>query len=528
MSSPTRHHRTPLALACGMAMVTLATGIQASSHREAPFVTENPKVDATDLYAFRSYEPGREDYITLIANYLPLQDAYGGPNYFALDQDAIYEIHVDNDGDAVEDLTFRFAFDNALPAEGAGARLDIGGTMVAIPVKAAGPITAADSPTANFIESYSVTMVAGDRRSGTSSDVTDTVDGGTTFRKPADYAGVKTFPDYDAYVASLSNTDQIWNDVQFGGCDSDVAAGRVFVGQRKDPFAVRLGDIFDLINFNPTDAGEGVDDLADKNVTTLAIEVHKDCLAGGNNGVIGTWTTASLPQASLLDPTPSFERPEVKGGAYVQVSRLGAPLVNELVIGLPDKNAFNASEPKDDGQFAAYVTNPTLPAIVDALFRGPLGATDNIAPGNFPRQDLIAAFLTGIKLPDDSNFNQLATVTASEMLRLNTGVAATPADSQANLGVAAGDLAGFPNGRRPGDDVVDIALRAVMGAFCHPIAVDLDGDGTPGSDGDNLGACAPGDAPVGTAALSDGVAQSADQFTTAFPYLIGPLPGSGE
>jgi len=528
MSHLPRHRRTPLALACGAVIAVLGTSATASSHREAPFVTENPKVDATDLYAFKSYEPGRESYVTLIANYLPLQDAYGGPNYFALDQDAVYEIHVDNDGDAVEDITFQFAFDNALPANGDGAKLPIGDQMVAIPVKAAGPITDGDSATANFIESYTVAMVAGDRRSGTRSEVTNSVDGTSSFRKPADYAGTKTFPNYEEYVTSLSNTDNVWNDVQFSGCEAGVAAGRVFVGQRKDSFAVRLGDVFDLVNFNPTDPGDAEDDLADKNVTTLAIEVHEDCLKGGGNGVIGTWTTASLPQASLLDPTPNFERPEVKGGAYVQVSRLGAPLVNELVIGLPDKNAFNASEPKDDGQFATYVTHPTLPAIVDLLFRDALGAPGNIAPSNFPRTDLVAAFLTGVALPGGGTFTQMATVTASEMLRLNTGVAATPADSQVNLGVAAGDLAGFPNGRRPGDDVVDIALRAVMGAFCHPIGADLDGDGAGGGDGDNLGACAPADAPVGNAALGDGVAQNANQFTTMFPYLVTPLPGSGQ
>lgn len=523
MTRPSRPRRTPVTLAVATTLALSSASALGSSHREAPFVTENPKVDATDLYAFKSYEPGRENYVTLIANYLPLQDAYGGPNYFALDQDAVYEIHVDNDGDAVEDLTFSFTFDNALPAEGAGAMLDIGGAMVAIPVKAAGPITDGDSATANFSESYRVAMVAGDRRSGTRSDVSNSVDGETSFRKPADYAGTKTFPDYTAYVTSLSNTSEIWNNVLFSGCPSEFQDGRLFVGQRKDPFAVRLGDVFDLVNFNPTDAGEAEDDLADKNVTTLALEVHQSCLAGAGNGAIGTWTTASLPQASLLDPTPTFERPEVKGGALVQVSRLGNPLVNELVIGLPDKNAFNASEPADDAQFATYVTNPTLPAIVDLLFRDALGAADNIAPGNFPRTDLVAAFLTGV-----SGVTSLQTVTASEMLRLNTGIAATPADQQANLGVAAGDLAGFPNGRRPGDDVVDIALRAVMGAFCHPIGADLDNDGAGGGDGDNLGLCEPADAPVGTAALGDGVAQNAGQFDAAFPYLTTPLPGSGE
>ena len=203
------------------------------------------------------------------------------------------------------------------------------------------------------------------------------------------------------------------------------------------------------------------------------------------------------------------------------VARLGAPLVNEVVIGLPDKDRFNASEPKDDGQFATYVTNPTLPAILDILFRVPLGATANIAPTNLPRADLVAAFLTGF-----AGVNQLATVTASEMLRLNTAIPATPGASQVNLGVAGGDLAGFPNGRRVGDDITDIALRVMMGALCHPILVDLDASGTAGDAGDNLGLCAPADAPVGTLPFTDGSPQNAARFDDAFPYLTTPLAGS--
>ena len=192
-----------------------------------------------------------------------------------------------------------------------------------------------------------------------------------------------------------------------------------------------------------------------------------------------------------------------------------------MVIGLPDKDAFNASSPSGDGQFLDYVSNPTLPALIDVLFRDAVGASDNIAPTNFPRDDLITAFLTGFP-----GVNQLATVTPSEMLRLNTGVPATAADVQANLGVAAGDLAGFPNGRRPGDDVVDIALRVVMGALCHPLPIDADGSGSVDEGGEGLGLCTPDQAPVGTAPLNDGAPQNAAQFDTAFPYLKAPIPGS--
>ena len=521
-------------VALGIALALAGGHALASSHREAPYVTQNPKVDATDFYLFSSYEGGRDDYVTLIANYVPLQDAYGGPNYFTLDPNAIYEIHVDNDADAIEDVTFRFAFDNALGGtDGDGIALDIGGESVAIPLKAAGALSAGMLEAANFSETYTVSMIAGDRRSGTTSEVTSAMDGGQTeFAKPFDYIGTKTFSDYEGYVNSLGNSGSAWNDVTLAGCPADAQAGRVFVGQRKDPFAIALGEIFDLVNLNPLGDVEDAagDDLADKNVTTLALEVHTDCLTGDGNGVIGAWTTASRPQATLYDPTPTFESPEVTGGAYVQLSRLGSPLVNEVVIGLPDKDRFNASEPKDDAQFATYVTHPTLPAILDIVFNSDNGLNPDgsIAPSNFPRGDLVAAFLTGVENVTQMQPADGAELQASEMLRLNTGIAATAMADQQPLGVAAGDLAGFPNGRRPGDDVTDIALRAVMGAFCHDLPI---GEGGAPA---NLMLCGGmtaeenrAAAPTGTAAFNDGVPQNAMQFGGAFPYLAAPLPGAG-
>ena len=274
-----------------------------------------------------------------------------------------------------------------------------------------------------------------------------------------------------------------------------------------------------LANALPDD--ESRNDLADKNITTLALEIHKDCLTGTGNGVIGGWTSASVRSTQTISTEPTYRQPIEYAGEYRQLSRLSNPLVNEVVIGLPDKDKFNVSEPVDDGQFATYVTSPTLPAILDILFRDAVGADDNIAPSNLPRIDLVTAFLTGFP-----GVNQLAMVTPSEMIRLNTGIAATPKDSQINLGVAGGDLAGFPNGRRPGDDVTDIALRVMMGALCHPIAVDLDGSGSVGDAGDNLGLCSPDDAPVGAAPFTDGAPQNAEQFSNAFPYLLTPLSGS--
>ncbi len=516
--------------------VILAGQAMASSHREAPFITQFPKVDATDFYAFNSYESGREDYVTLIANYIPLQDAYGGPNYFSLDNAAIYEIHIENTGDAVEDLTFQFSFSETL-ANDTGAALDVDGTTVGVPLKAVGPISASDMASANVTENYEIKMISGDRRSGQSTPVTAITGGTTEFTKPLDYFGEKTFGDasaYNDYVHSVSNSDGPYNDVTFAGCPSGAQDGRVFVGQRKDSFAIALGKIFDLVNLNPLDdlANEDAanDDLADKNVTTLALEVHKDCLTNANaSGVFGAWTTASKQQVQVLDPTPGFDTGAVAGGAWTQLSRLGNPLVNEVVIGINDKNLFNASEPKDDGQFLPYVTNPTLPVILNTLFNGDnsLNPDGSIAPTT-PRNDLVAAFLTGVE-----TLTQITTMDAApgEMLRLNTGVPATAAGDQVNLGVAAGDLAGFPNGRRPGDDVTDIALRAMLGAFCHPLPIDLNMDGST-DDQDNLLLCgttpseAQAAAPAGTAAVNDGTPQNAAQFDEAFPYLTSPLPGA--
>jgi hypothetical protein len=479
------------------ALLLAAPAAQASSHREAPFITTQPKVDGTDLYMFRSYETGRGSTVTLIANYIPLQDAYGGPNYFAMDPNAQYEIHIDNNGDAVEDITFQFRFKNNL----ADIALPVGGKSVAIPLIQAGGLAAGNTAALNLKESYTLDIVRGDRRGGSRAAVTNASGGGRDFTKPVDFIGTKTFGSvagYEAYAAQYVYT------VNIPGCG---ATGRVFVGQRKDPFVVNLGRTFDLLNLNPLATSGGTDDLADKNVTTLSLEVPIACLTAGSEPVIGAWTTASLRQVRLLDGAPKsgHQTTEKSGGAWVQVSRLGMPLVNEVVIGLKDKDRFNGSKPRDDGQFADYVTNPTLPALIEILF----GQAGVKAPTNFPRKDLVTAFLTGVP-----GLNQPANVKVSEMLRLNTSIAPKPKGTQSTLGVLGGDTAGFPNGRRPGDDVVDAALRVSMGVLCT-----LNAPATFG--------CAPADAPSGSLAYSDGGANISDaMFNATFPYLLTPLPGA--
>jgi Domain of unknown function (DUF4331) len=514
-------------------LVVAAGSAVASSHREAPFITGSPKVDGTDFYMFRSYEGvaangtgGRSDYVTLLANYQPLQSPYGGPNYFQMDPNALYEIHLDNNGDAVEDITFQFRFKNNLKS----IPLTIGSASVPIPLIQAGAVANLNDANLNVNETYDVKIVRGERRKSLGTALTKTTGGSATFEKPVDNIGTKTIADYAGYAAK-----HIHN-VTIPGCPAGKDQGKVFVGQRQEGFAVNLGTVFDLVNapasflLNPANkdaAGNGGNHIIQKaNITTMAIEVHKDCLSAGSETVIGGWTTASVRQGRLINGAPGAgnDKVEKAGGAWTQVSRLGNPLVNELIIGLPDKDKFNASQPKDDGQFLTYVSNPTLPALLSVV----LGA--GVAPKNLPRTDLLTTFLTGI-----TGVNKPANPKASEMLRLNLAVPAVPFAAQNRLGVAGNalaggtDNAGFPNGRRPKDDVVDIALVATVGGLC---VINGDNDalklnsvpGVPSL----TSACKASSVPLGAAAASihDAVDQATVPFLATFPYLNTPNAGS--
>jgi hypothetical protein len=347
----------------------------------------------------------------------------------------------------------------------------------------------------------------------------DASSGSSTFAKPYDNIGMKSIADYAGYAANFIHP------ITIPGCGQP---GRVFAGQRQDGFVINLGETFDLVNFKyPAEelAPAGMNgrqlapnSLAGYNVTSLALEVPASCLTGGSDPVIGGWTTASLRQAAVLNPQPQSSLsvasvgsvksggtgPSIEGGAWNQVSRLGMPLVNELVIGLPDKDRFNTSEPKADGQFADYVTNPSLPILLQTLF----GSAGVKAPNVYPRTDLEAAFLTGVK-----GLNQPARSTPAEELRLNTSTPVTPLAMQSDLGVLGGDSAGFPNGRRPVDDIVDIVLRVAMGALLTP----FDGGSTdpdPSSDVSRQ------------LHYTDGAEPIAASYLATFPYLNTPLAGS--
>jgi hypothetical protein len=476
--------------------------VQGSSHREGPGITRTPKLDGTDFYMFRSYEPDRSGNVTLLANYVPLQDVYGGPNFFTLDPDGLYEIHIDNNGDAREDITFQFRFRQTYR----NIELQVGDRAVAVPLINVGGVGpgAGDNANLNVLETYTVTIVRGDRRTGRREAIRNAADLSRTFRKPVDRIGDKSVLANDPTAYARYANDHIYP-IDIPGC----SPGRVFVGQRREGFVVNLAEVFDLINLNPLGPVDGEENvLADKNVTTLALEVPIDCLVAGDP-VIGAWTTASVGKDGDRNAARDKDRDadgNWKGGAtppgqFTQVSRLSSPLVNELVIGLKDKDRFNGSEPKGDARFADYVTHPTLPLLIQALFGVPAPAT--------PRTDLVQVFLTGVP-----GLNQPVNVVPAEMLRLNTAVAPVAPASQSPLGVLGGDIAGFPNGRRPGDDVVDIALRAVEGVLVGP-------DPGPLNDG------AFASATVGY--MPDGTLTSNPAFRLfrdTFPYLQTPISGS--
>jgi hypothetical protein len=460
----------------------LPLGALASSHREAPLIAGLPQLDGTDFYMFRSYEPGRSAFVTLIANYFPLQDAFGGPNYFNLDPNATYTIHIDNDGDAKSDISFEFNFQTVFK----DLTVNANGVQTSIPLIQSGPIDVAGD-NSNVSQKYQVTVV----RNGVRQQATNETLGGREFFRPVDNIGNKTFPNYEAYA------NQFIAEIGIPGCN---VPGRVFAGQRHEGFVVNLGPTFDLVNLNPIGARDAnPNNVTNKNITTLALEVPTVCLTNGKDPVIGGWTTSSIPDGF---------------GGHKQTSRLGSPLVNEVVIGLQDKDKFNSSHPVDDAQFAHYVTNPFLPVLLNTEF-----GNAALIPQS-PRDDLVAIFLTGIK-----GLNQPQHVTASEMLRLNTSIAITPPAAQNDLGVLGGDDAGYPNGRRPYDDVVTIELRATEGAVCGAVGncgsqTSDPNHGNPYTDGARAAGPDAADSHV------TGAINAQDTYLPSFPYLNTPLPGS--
>ena len=459
----------------------LVTGItgpaRAASHREAPLLAMDPTVDSTDFFAFRSYEQGRDGFVTLIADYIPGELPPAGPNYYQLDDTALYEIKIDNTGDGVEDIVYQFRFSNKIVNP--DIVLDMAAPNKVLTGKGGIGIMSLDDPDYNIVQSYSVTRV----EKGKSKVLADGL-----IVPPANI-GVRTTPNYDALAKQAVYPLP-------GG-------GRVFVGQRDDPFFIDLGSIFDTLNLRSITRTGGYDYLAGLNVHSIALEVPiKDLTRDGKvptdptdpKAVIGAWTTASRATTSVMKSQGNSMNSEMK-----QVSRLGNPLVNEVVIPLKLKNAFSGLSPKDDAVAAPFVLDVQLAHLMQAVFK------IDIPPA--PRKDLVAIFATGIPagaVPGAPTYNTfLSDGKPHEMLRLNVAIPPTAFDNQNNLGLLGGDVAGFPNGRRVGDDVTDIGLRAVAG-------------GTPFTPDTNK---APNNE------LGDGVDRNDVPYLAVFPYVAPPHSG---
>ena len=457
-----------------------------SSHREAPEISRDPVADSTDLYAFVS--PDQPDTVTLIANYIPLQEPAGGPNFYAFgdDDEVRYDIHVDNDGDGQPDVTYRFRFHSQL--------LDPETFLYNT-----GPITALDSPNWNNRQFYSVWKIV-DQGPGKLL--------GSNLPCPPCNIGPLSTPHY----ASLA-------DMAVHSLDGGI---KVFAGQRAEGFYVDLGAIFDLGDLRPfenlhaqygmhvfTKPAPGVNATNRLNVHSIAIQVPITDLvqpgAGGESdpkSVIGVWTTASRQAASVLAENGNT----VTSGPWRQVSRLGNPLINEVIIALGDKDRWNHLEPVGDKQFAHYYAHPELAALLPALYPGVFPNLEALVKSGKTRADLEAILLTGIPSGLIPGFQNNTGSVLSDMLRLNTAI--PPSSSPNILGLLGGDLAGFPNGRRVFDDIVTVELRAVAGVT-YPL---VDSSFTP-------------DAAAGQ--VTDGLTPASVKapFLDTFPYLGVPYSG---
>jgi hypothetical protein len=467
-----------LAVTAGLLAGTMAapTLAGASSHREAPGISNDPTADNTDLYAFVS--PDKPDSVTIIANYIPLQDPAGGPNFSTFSDTVLYEIHVDNVGDAVDHITYQFRFTSQL----------VNGDTFLYNTN---QLTSPTDPDLSMPQTYTVTRIE--------NGVSKRLDSGVNLVVPPVNVGTRSEPDYEAQIGSkavftLNN------------------GAKVFAGQRDDPFFVDLGSIFDLGGLRPFNSFHviplpnepGRDALRAMNVHSIALQVpitdltvdHKmPTGAGDPKAIIGVYASASRQQTTVLG-TNGIDR---ESGQWVQVSRLGEPLINEVIIPLKLKDFWNRQEPGDDIHFLNNYKNPELAGLINFLYPAlPDTPTTD-------RRDLVTVLLTGVP-----GLNSPTNVVKSDFLRLNMAIAPSSADPNAvnRLGAMAGQFDGFPNGRRLADDVVDIELRAVACGY---------GDILAGA----LGLCnlSPNNQ------IGDGVDKNDVPFLTQFPYVAPPHSG---
>src|SRR3954453_20772103 len=450
-----------------------------SSHREAPEISKDPVADNTDTYAFVS--PDNPDTVTILTNYVPLEDPPGGPNFFEFGDDVRYSIYIDNDGDDKPEIEYQFKFKT---------RLRNPDTFL----YNTGQITALDSQTWNRRQFYEVTKV--NHKRGKSKVL------GSDLASPPCNIGPRSTPNYPKLAkAAVHRLD---------------SGEKVFAGQRNEGFFVDLGSIFDLGDLRPlhnlhliaTSPAMGVDATATLNVHTIALQVPikrltRDGSVPSNpnaaKAVLGIWGAASRRKTRVIDKA-NDELTEA--GPWVQVSRLGNPLFNEVVVPLGDKDRWNALHPAQDKEFAKYVEHPELAKLLPVLYPN---VFPNLARLKAKRADLVAILLTGLPKGIVPGFQNYTGKTLADMLRLN--VAIPPTTSSPNpLGVVGGDLAGFPNGRRVFDDIVNIELQAIAG-LTYPL-VD------------------PSYKPDAAASqLTQGLTPGPDRYQPTFPYLGTPHDG---
>ncbi len=478
-------------------LLVMPAGAIAASHREAPLTALDHAADITDFFAFRSYE--NPSTVTFIMDVDPFLEPANGPNYFPFDPSVVYAVHVDNNYDAVEDISFEFQFTTAIRAPGVFTGFVGAGTGVNAPANAPHAPAATNGSYTTQIGSQivppAITSLTGPGAAGLSLQQTYTVtmvqgSGATAVRTPISTnqtliavpsnVGPRTMPNYPALAAQ--GIFKLSNGIQ------------VFAGTVDDPFYIDLGAAFDSLNFRTNNfftasagaAGlampvlsssqdandsvnfQGVDMVSGYNVNCIAIQVPISMLTQTGKPVIGTWATTSRLQTAVVPtaPTPA---------TFVQVQRMGNPLINELIIGTGSKDTFSMSPPSQDSQFAAFALDPLLARVMNAVFA--------VAVPDPPRTDLLP--LVEYVGPFAGAGSQPGPV--ADLLRLDTSVAATPKASRRRLGLLAGDGAGFPNGRRVSDDVTDVALRVVAGVLCskcttggaqfNPATVPLLGDG---------------------------------------------------
>ena len=451
-----------------------------SSHREAPEISKDPVADSTDVYAFVS--PKRPDHVTLIANFIPMQTPDGGPNFYEFGDDVLYEIHVNNRGDATRDLTFQFKFQTKVLND----KTFLYNT---------GPISSIGDKNWNRPQFYSVTRVEWKGEKKNKETVL-----GKGLRVPPVNVGPRSTPNY----AKLSA--QAVHDVKQGT--------RVFCGQRADAFHVDLGSIFDLGALRPLNeahlismpGADGVNSVQGFNVHTIALEVPISKLtrdgskpnAMSPKAVIGVWATASRRKSRMFDKAKGKY---VGHGPWEQVARLANPLFNEVIVPMAEKDEWNARPPWDDKRYAKYVNKPELAGLLPVLYPG---AFPNLAKYTKPRADLNAVLLTGIPQGVVPGFQNYTGAVEADMLRLNLAI--PPTANPNDLGLVAGDAAGWPNGRRVTDDVVTVALRAVAGLTLPLVDPSFTPDGA-------------------ASAVADGTTNTNAALTDTFPFL--GLPGGG-